>query len=113
MGQINPPNFFLGLVRVAAWLFWRDPPVSKPRPKKPRRPMLDYNVTTTPDHLLAVVRICWFKRGVACEVEEYQIECCEDAVDSFHYLVGQALRHGADVSVMTDLQPEILGVPVD
>jgi len=87
--------------------------VSKPRPKKPRRPMLDYNVTTTPDHLLAVVRICWFKRGRACEVEEYQIECDEDAVDSFHYLVGQALRHGADVSVMTDLQPEILGVPVD
>ena len=111
--MFNAPNFFLGLMRVVAWVFWRDPPVSKPRPKKPRRPMLDYNVTTTPDHLLAVVRICWFKRGRACEVEEYQIECDEDAVDSFHYLVGQALRHGADVSVMTDLQPEILGVPVD
>jgi hypothetical protein len=113
MGQISTPNLLLGLVRVAAWLFWRDPPVAESRPKKPRRPTLDYTVSTTPEHLLAVVRICWFKRGKASEVEEYQIESCPDAVDSFHYLVGQALRHGADVSVMTELQPEILGVPVE
>ena len=109
----NPPNFFLGLVRAAAWLLWREP-VAKPeppQPKRPRKPTLGYTVGDIPFELLAVVRIAWYRKGQAYEVEEYQIEECESAHTQFHYIVGQALQRGADVCVLTQYQPEDLGVP--
>jgi hypothetical protein len=114
MGMFTTPNFFLGLVRVAAWLFWRDP-VAKPeppQPKRPRKPTLGYTVGDIPFELLAVVRVSWYRRGMAYEVEEYKIEESKDAQDQFHYVVGTALRQGADVCVLTQYKPEELGVPV-
>ena len=34
-----------------------------------------------------------------------------DAQAQFHYIVGTALKQGADVCVLTQYQPEDLGVP--
>ena len=84
MGLMTPfsrPNFFLGLMRVAAWLFWRDPVAKSepPQPKRPRKPILGYTVGDIPYELMAVVRIEWYRKGMAYEVEEYQIEECPDA----------------------------------
>ena len=65
MGFSNPPNFFLGLVRAAAWLLWREP-VAKPeppQPKRPRKPTLGYTVGDIPFELMAVVRIAWYRKG--------------------------------------------------
>lgn len=112
--MFSTPNFFLGAVRVFAWLFWRDP-VAKPEPvppKRPRRPTLGYTVGDIPPDLLAVVRVSWFRKGRTYEVEEYQIEECPDAEAQFHYIVGTALKQGADVAVLTQYQPEQLNVPV-
>ena len=111
--MFSTPNFLLGLVRVAARLFWRDPVAKsdKPQPKPPRRPTLGYTVGDIPFELMAIVRVAWYRRGMAYEVEEYQIEECPDAQAQFHYLVGGALRQGADVCVLTQYQPEELGVP--
>ena len=83
-----------------------------PQPKRPRRPTLGYTVGEIPPELLAVIRVSWFRRGRAYEVEEYQIEECPDAEHQFHYIVGTALRQGADVAVLTQYQPEQLNVPV-
>ena len=111
MGQFTPPNFFLGLMRVAAWVFWRDPVKSEPlQPKRPRKPTLGYTVGDIPYELLAVVRVSWFRKGMAYEVEEYQIEESDDAPKQFTYIVGTALRQGADVCVLTQYEPEALGV---
>jgi hypothetical protein len=114
MGQFTSPNFFPGLLRVAAWLFWRDPVAKSdaPQPKPPRKPTLGYTVGDIPFELLAVIRVAWYRRGKAYEIEEYQIAECPDAQAQFHYLVGGALRQGADVCVLTQYQPEELGVPV-
>jgi hypothetical protein len=109
----HAPNFFLGLMRAAAWLIWREP-VAKPeppQPKRPRKPTLGYTVGDIPFELMAVVRVQWYRRGRAYEVEEYQIEECPDAHAQFHYIVGTALKQGADVCVLTQYQPEDLGVP--
>ena len=46
----------------------------------------------------------------AYEVEEYQIEECPDAQAPFHYIVGTALKQGADVAVLTPYEPAALGV---
>ena len=110
--QIKPPNFFLGLMRVAAWLFWRDPVAKSepPQPKRPRKPTLGYTVGDIPFELMAVVRISWFRKGMPYEVEEYQIQESEDASNQFHYIVGTALKQGADVAVLTQYEPASLGV---
>ena len=105
MEPFRPPNFFLGLMRAAAWLFWRDP-VAKPepvQPKRPRKPTLGYTVGDIPYELLAVVRIAWYRKGMAYEIEEYQIEESDDAQNQFRYIVGTALNQGADAVSYTHL----------
>ena len=112
----HAPNFFLGLLRVAAWMFWREPVAkseSKPQPRKPRKPMLAYTVGAIPPELFAIIRISWYSSGRTTEVEEYQLHEDEDALSQFHYLVGSALKQAGDVCVLTEYQPEDLGVPVD
>lgn len=112
MGMFTPPNFFSGFMRVVAWLLWRDPVAKSepPQPKRPRKPTLGYTVGDIPYELMAVVRVSWYRKGMAYEVEEYQIEESDDAPQQFRYIVGTALRQGADVCVLTQYAPEALGV---
>jgi len=113
MVRLIAPTFFLWPVRILARLLWRDP-VAKPEPTPPkpfRKPVLAYTIGDIPTELMAVVRIEWLKgNGQASEVEEYQIEECPDAHAQFHYVVGTALRQGADVCVLTQYQPVDLDV---
>ena len=81
-----------------------------PQPKRPRKPVLGYTVGDIPYELLAVVRIQWYRKGMTYEVEEYQIEECPDARNQFQYIVGTALKQGADVAVLTQYEPAALGV---
>ena len=106
------PNLFLGLVRLVTWLFWNDPvsPVQS-KPRTPRRPTLAVIVGTIPADVFAVVRMSWFRKGQPFEVEEFQILECPDAAAIFQGTVGQALRLGADVSVVTTYSAETLGIP--
>lgn len=109
------PNFFLGLMQVVAWMFWREP-VAKaelPQPESPRVPTLGFNTGVIPSRLHSIVRLSWLKAGKTVEVDEFRIPESEQARDVFQYTVGQALRHGADVCVLTTYQPEELGVPVN
>ena len=113
MVRLIPPTFFLWPVRILARLLWRDPVAkSEPTPPKPfRKPVLAYTIGDIPTELMAVVRIEWLKgNGKAYEIEEYQIEECPDAHAQFHYVVGTALRQGADVCVLTQYQPVDLDV---
>jgi hypothetical protein len=113
MVRLIAPTFFLWPVRILARLLWRDPVAkSEPTPPKPfRKPVLAYTIGDIPTELMAVVRIEWLKKnGHASEVEEYQIEECPDAHAQFHYVVGTALRQGADVCVLTQYQPVDLDV---
>ena len=105
-------NLLLGLLLAASRLF-PSPAVSttKSKPRPPRRPTLAVIVGTIPDDLFAVVRMSWFRKGRPFEVEEFQIVECPDATAIFHGTVGQALRLGADVSVVTTYSAETLGIP--
>jgi hypothetical protein len=105
-------NLLLGLLLAASRLF-PNPPVSatKSKPRPPRRPTLAVMVGTIPADVFAVVRMSWFRKGQPFEVEEFQILECPDATAIFHGTVGQALRLGADVSVVTTYSAESLGIP--
>lgn len=111
---VRVPNLFVGLLRVVAWLFWRDPvavkDTTRPEPRPPRRPMLCYTVGPVPDHVHSVIRTSWFKRGRMVEVDEVQILECDESTNAFHYMVGQALRQGADVSVLSTYPAHALGI---
>jgi hypothetical protein len=112
MGHFHTPNFFLALLRAGAWLFWRKPVAKSepPTPKRPRRPVFCYNVGDIPYDLFAIIRISWYRKGMAYEIEEYQIDECDDALAQFQYVVGTALKQNADVSVLTQYEPDALGV---
>jgi hypothetical protein len=108
----HAPNFFLWLLRLMGPFIWRDPvSTTKSKPKPPRRPTLAVIIGAVPDDVFAVIRMSWFRQGRPIEVEEFRIFECEEAFDIFHGTVGQALRQGADVSVMTTYSPEALGIP--
>jgi hypothetical protein len=108
----HPPNFFLWLLRSLGWFFWRDPvSTAKSKPKPPRRPTLAVINGSVPDDVFALIRMSWFKQGRPIEVEEFRIFECDEAYAIFHGTVGQALRQGADVSVMTTYSAEALGIP--
>jgi len=113
MVGLTMPTVFLWPVKILAWMLWRNP-VAKPEPTPPkpfRKPVLAYTIGDIPTELMAVIRIEWLKKnGQASEVEEYQIEECPDAQAQFSYVVGTALRQGADVCVLTQYQPVDLDV---
>ncbi len=105
-------NLFLWLARSLDWLSRRTTvSTTKSKPKPPRRPTLAVIIGAVPDDVFAVIRMSWFRQGRPVEVEEFQILECDEAYDMFHGTVGQALRQGADVSVMTTYSPESLGIP--
>jgi hypothetical protein len=44
------------------------------------------------------------------EVDEFQIMESDEGTKAFHYVVGQALRQGADVSVLSTYPAHALGI---
>ena len=111
--MLRLPNFYLGLLRVAHWLLMRAPMAtsSSKSPKPPRKPTLGYTVGPLPDEIHSIVRLTWFKNGRVIEVDQFQLDEAPDATETFQYTVGQALRNGLDVCVLTTYPPEALGVP--
>lgn len=107
-------NLILRLLLAASRLSWRrSVSTSKSKPKPPRRPTLAVITGSIPDEVFAVVRMSWFRQGRPVEIDELQILECDDAASIFQYMVGQALRQGADVSVMTTYSAESLGIPAE
>ena len=83
------------------------------QPRKPRKATLCYIVGLVPDDIHSVIRTSWYRKGKPVEVDEIQIVECEEGTRIFQYVVGQALRQGADVSVLTTYPAHALGVPED
>jgi hypothetical protein len=106
------PTLLLGLLLAASRLFRSlSVPATKSKPRPPRRPTLAVVIGPVPDEVYAIVRLSWFRQGRPFEVEEFRIYECDDARVLFQGSVGQALRMGADVSVMTTYSAESLGIP--
>jgi len=105
-------NLLVGLLLAASRLS-RSPSVStaKSKPRPPRRPTLAVINGAVPDDVFALIRMSWFKKGRPVEVEEFRIFEGHEAYAIFHGTVGQALRQGADVSVVTTYSAESLGIP--
>jgi len=80
-------------------------------PRPPRKQTLGYSRKPLPAHVFAVVRLSWYKEGKPCEIDEFQIvERSQNSYDAFMSAVTQALKCGADVTVMCDLDPAEFGI---
>ena len=73
--------------------------------------LLFYRQDELQNEYYAVVRISWFNDGKVCGVTESKIDSYDaDVVMEFSDIVGNALRAGADVSVVCIDDPENLGI---
>jgi hypothetical protein len=81
----------------------------KPNPN--RKQLLFFTQDQLKENYFAVVRITWFAAGQICAVNEavvYQDDL--EAVAEFSGIVGEALRGGADVSVVCIASSEDVGL---
>ena len=79
--------------------------------KKYENRLLFYRQDELQNEYYAVVRISWFNDGKVCGVTESKIDSYDaDVVMEFSDIVGNALRAGADVSVVCIDDPENLGI---
>lgn len=78
--------------------------------RKPRKQQLSCSRKEMPRDVFAVIRLEWFKNGKQYSVEELQVlEACPDTIQAVQMLVHEALKAGADVSVLTACDPTKLG----
>ena len=81
----------------------------KPNPN--RKQLLFFTKDQLKDNYFAVLRITWFAAGQICAVNEavvYQDDL--EAVAEFSGIVGEALRGGADVSIVCIASSEDVGL---
>ena len=81
----------------------------KPNPN--RKQLLFFTKDQLKDNYFAVIRITWFAAGQICAVNEavvYQDDL--EAVAEFSGIVGEALRGGADVSIVCIASSEDVGL---
>ena len=79
---------------------------------RPRKQVLFCSQKDMPPHVFAVVRISWYRQGKPESVEELQMKgkLNDEMADSIQIIIEQALRNGADVSVLTAHDPKKLGI---
>lgn len=77
-----------------------------------RQRMLYVSKRELPEDTFAVVRLSWFSRYGVESIDEikliYEDQDEEDMIPEFSMIVAQALKSGADVSILTDIEPELL-----
>lgn len=79
-----------------------------------RQRLLFISKRELPEDTFAIVRLSWFDADGIRSIDEvkliYEDETEEDMIPQFALIVGEALRGGADVSILTEIDPELLGL---
>jgi|TARA_R100000081_G_C4724863_1_gene120095 hypothetical protein len=81
----------------------------KPNPN--RKQLLFFTKDQLKENYFAVIRITWFAAGQICAVNEAVVYRDDlEAVAEFSGIVGEALRGGADVSIVCVARAEDVGL---
>lgn len=79
--------------------------------RRPRKQQLFCSRKELPNEVVAVIRLTWYKNSRAYSVEELQIIDLLDETDkAVQMLIQEALKAGADVSVLTAQCPTRFGI---
>lgn len=78
---------------------------------KPRRQQLFCAKASLPPDIFAIVRLTWYRRGKPYSTEEFSVEHEEgESKEALMMLAKEALKSGADVSILAACSPEELGI---
>jgi len=78
---------------------------------KPRKQQLFCAKASLPPDTFAIVRLTWYRRGKPISAEEFSVEHEEnESVEALMMLTREALKSGADVSILSCCDPEDLGI---
>jgi len=78
---------------------------------KPRKQQFFCAQATLPPDVFAVIRLTWYRRGKAYSTEEFSVEHEEDeSKAALMMLAKEALKSGADVSILSCCNPKELGI---
>lgn len=79
--------------------------------RRPRKQQLFCSRKELPNEIVAVIRLTWYKSSKAYWVEELQVVNSLDESDkAVQMIIKEALKHGADVSVLTAQCPTRFGI---
>lgn len=81
------------------------------KPEDPMQRLLFFSKQELMEQNYAVIRITWYLQGKICAVSETAIGLFQqDVISEFSEIVGNALRAGCDVSVLSIDDPHYLGI---
>lgn len=87
------------------------------RPKKPSKrqesdqgPVVYVYHQDLPEEIFAIVRLTWYRNKMVSSVDEIALIKEDELYEGFPDVLRQALDAGADVSLKTSLDAEILGI---
>ena len=79
--------------------------------RKPRKQQLFCSQKELPAHVCAIIRLTWHKNGKPASVEELVVEdVLDETIRAVQMLIAEALKAGADVSVLTAKNPKDFGI---
>jgi len=63
-----------------------------------------------PEEIFAIVRLTWYREGKAHRVDEVCLIKEDDLYTDFSVVLAEALDAGADITIKTSLDSEVLGI---
>ena len=102
------------LLMIGSWL--KDlmgKPKEKPKEQQPeQRPVVYVYHEELPEEIFAIVRLTWYRDNLAISVDEIALIKEDSLYEEFPGVLRDALKAGADVSIKTSLDAEVLGIEV-
>ena len=78
---------------------------------KPRKQSLTCVKATLSSEIFAIMRLTWYRNGRPFSVEEMSIKHAEEGIEeALLMLVKEALKSGADISMLASCSPQELGI---
>ena len=86
-------------------------PKDEPQQQEPPKHRLVYVYNQKlPEEIFAIVRLTWYRDGKANRVDEVCLVKEDELYSDFAVVLNEALEAGADVTIKTSLDSEVLGI---
>ena len=100
------------LFMIGAWLNrLMGKPKDEPQQQEPQKHRLVYVYNQElPEEIFAIVRLTWYREGKANRVDEVCLIKEDELYSDFAVVLAEALDSGADITIKTALDSEVLGI---
>ena len=86
-------------------------PKDEPQQQEPTKHRLVYVYNQElPEEIFAIVRLTWYRGGKANRVDEVCLIKEDELYSNFSVVLAEAIDAGADITIKTSLDSEVLGI---